>query len=1074
VVNDQEVLVPPVTTQLTKVGWVEDIVRAIEQGEVVLIENIGEEVDSTLEPVLSRAIIRKGRNQFIKFAGRELEYDPKFRLFLFTKLSNPHYKPEMQAQCTLINFTATEKGLEDQLLVRVVQAERPDKEAERQQLQGDLNGFKLQLTDLEDDLLQKLSNAPEDILSDGKLIESLEATKGEAEKINKAVASSEEVMQDISKIRDSYRPVAAEASMLYFMLTRMCTVNHMYQYSLESFVQFFNKAIREAPGGGSPAATAAVPECADSGEGANGAAAEGSGTSGNEMSVVDRVSGLRDTLRFTIFQFVSRGLFERHKELFLAQLTFNLMQRGQLACSGDWSDEAFDFLLQPPFERMSGENPLSEWLPDSAWNAITALARLSDFENLPNDMIEASPRFRDWYNNSAPEQEKLPLDWAQLDKAFFMKLLVIKCLRPDRMQVAIDNFVRQNLPDGDKFADCDSTLNSFDLLLEVFGDSSPTVPLYFILSPGTDVMSDLDRLAAGFGLEKGRTYVNVSLGQGQDKVATRLLETAHKEGHFVVLNNLHLMPKWLPHLEKLLDQFKDQGSHENFRLFLSSDPSDRIPISMLGRCIKLTNEAPSGLKANLKRAFLSFPRTFVEESDARVKSILFGLSYFHCAMTERKRFGPTGFNIMYPFSLGDLRDSAVCLNNYMESSQSGVVPWTDIRYIFGEIIYGGHVVNDFDRLLVNTMLEYLMRDELLDEMELFPFVESSSTSLKAPEPTTVERYLEYIDENIRGDTPMAYGLNPNAEIDFRTQQSAELFALLDGLRAGDKLGGASNSSIIAPQLTAENLTGEILDRFGGEVLDVDAVVELTSETSSPFQSVLLQEMGALNVLLQEMRRSLLELTQGFAGELTITEGMDGLIESLHQNVVPASWARLAWPSTRTMSSWLNDLAARIAQVTAWSANPSETLRVTWLPGLVFPQGFLTAIKQTTSQRTSTELDVLTIMTDVVKNKSLEDCMEAPPRDGAYIHGLFMQGARWNMSDANIETSRPRELFCAMPVICCRAARQDKVQDAKAYSCPVYKTLQRGPTYVFSAQLKTKVTPAKWILAGVALVMDVGV
>ncbi len=1047
--------VAPKCTQLSKKGWEEDIVHAIEQGEVIMVENLGEEIDATLEPVLARAIVRKGRNHFLNFAGRELEYDENFQMFLFTKLSNPHYKPEVQAQCTLINFIATERGLEDQLLVRVVQAERPEKEAEQQQLQSSFNHYKIQLTALEDDLLQKLSNAPDDILSDVSLIESLEATKEEAEKINKAVTKGEKLLAEIAKIRDSYRPVAAEASMLYFMLTRLSTANHMYQYSLESFVQYFNKSIR----------LASEPEESKSDEAGDEATVEQSGS--GEQDVGKRVQRLRSTLRYTIYQFVSRGLFEVHKEMFLAQLTFSLMQRGQLECSADWDDEAFDFLLRAPKDDMY-ENELSEWLPDSSWQSIQALSKLDDFMNFQNDLVEAAPRFRDWYNHICPENEKLPLDWAQLDRAPFMKLLVIRSLRPDRMTAAVNNFVRDCLPEGGKFADCDSELNSFDLIAESFDDSSPSTPLYFILSPGTDVLSDLDRLAMGYEKEKGKTYHNVSMGQGQDTIAEEILDRANKLGHWVVLANVHLMPKWLPRLEKLLDRFKETGSHEDFRLFLSSDPSDKIPIGILSRCIKITNEPPTGIKANLKRAFLSFPKAYIEESDSKTKSIIFGLCYFHCAMTGRKKFGPMGFNMMYPFSLGDLRDSAVCLSNYMETHTGSGTPWEDLKYIFGEIIYGGHIVNDFDRLLATTMLDHLMRDELLDEMELFPFAEGSGVSFQAPPPGSFDRYLDHIDDNIKGDPPAAYGMHPNAEIEFRTVLSDNLFTMLDDLRPrGTKSEGAISES---PQLFAENATNEILDRFADCMLDVEALQD-SLEEKGPYQNVFIQECEAMNTLLTEMHRSLNELIMGFAGELTMSDEMAALMNALHQGVVPTAWASLAWPSTRTLPLWLSDLTNRINQLQTWVESPTEIPRITWIAGLIYPNSFLTAVKQTNSRKTGSELDKQIILTEIQK-KTYEECMESAPREGAYIHGLFMQGARWNTQESSIEDCKPKELFFQMPVINVKAAQKDKDRPSQTYLCPCYKTLNRGPTYVFTAQLKSKTPASKWILAGVALVMDI--
>jgi len=1048
----------PISVQLSKSAWEDDVVFAIEHGHVLFIENIGEEIDASLNSVLARATTRKGRNRFIRFGGREVEYDERFRLFLFTKLSNPHFKPELQAQCSLINFIATEQGLEDQLLERVVRAERPDKEAQQEKLQNDFNKYKMKLTELEDALLEKLSEAPEDILADIQLIQSLEATKAEAEKINEAVSSGEKLLEEINKIRDVYRPVATEAAMLYFMLSQLSSVNHMYQYSLTTFIYFFNKSIKDTPQNGSN-------------EGVSGTKVDANANSAlhEEKTVLNRVEGIQNTLRFTVYTYVSRSLFERHKQLFLAQLMFNLMQRNLLPCSSDWSENVFEFLVRLPKDDF-GENPLDEWLPDSSWQAVQKLAEIEEFSKLPNDMIEAGPRFKDWFTHSAPEIEKLPLDWAQLDKTEFLKLPVIRCLRPDRMTAAVTNFIKHNLPNGKRFLDCDSTLNSFDLLSEAFADSSPETPIYFILCPGVDVLNDLDKLASAKGLEKGKTYHSLSMGQGQDVLAERLLRRASNGGHWVVLANVHLVPKWLGRLEKLLDQFKTQGLHDGFRLYLSSDPSTLIPIGILSRCIKLTNEAPSGLNANLKRSVLSLSREHIEESEAKTKAILFGLCWFHTIISERRKFGPMGFNLKYPFSLGDLRDSATCLRNYMDNPNIAGPPWQDLRYIFGEIIYGGHIVNDFDRRLTNAYLKTIMRDELLEEMELFPFSQDTNASFKSPPPTLVDRYLEHIEENLRHDSPLAFGMHPNAEVEFRTAQSNELFLLLDELRPTGRRDDLIRPTDLSPQHTAENLSNEILDRFSDSLFDIQ-LLEESLDSKGPFQHVFIQECEALNVLLKEMRQSLQELTLAFAGELIMSTHIHSLVKALDAGMVPDSWLRLAWPSTRSLTLWLSDLSNRIVQLTSWTANPTEIPRVTWLSGLVYPTAFLTALKQTRSQRTGVALDMQEIFTEVSK-RTMEECLEEPPREGLYIHGFYMQGARWNQSVAHIEDCIPNELFCEMPVINCKAVIADQAKSRQYFICPCYKTLQRGQTFVFSAQLRTKAPASKWILAGVALIMDI--
>ncbi|RYG70338.1 hypothetical protein EON64_00425, partial [archaeon] len=885
--------------QLNQKGWQRKVEQAITNGRVIIIENLGEDIDATMDPVLSRAIYRKGRNLYLRFGGEEVEYDSKFKLYLQTKLSNPHYKPEIAAQCTLINFIATERGLEDQLLAKVVGAERPELEEKAQALQSAFQQYKIQLVQLEDDLLERLANAPEDILSDVPLIEGLEATKKAAKEIAAAVDEGKKTEIDINLAREIYRPVASEGAMLYFLLTKLCNIEHMYQYSLDSFVSYFYKAIdRALPG----------------------------------EKVLDRVSNLRASLRITIYTMVSRGLFVRHKLIFLAQLTFNLMKRGNLGEDNMLNDIHFQFLLRGP-RKEAEENPLN-WLSKSAWDSVLALSEMEEFNKLPSDLVEASPRFREWFNHITPESEKLPLDWAALDRTPFQKMLVVRCLRPDRIATALLDFIRVVLPDGNAYADCDSALSSVAILDSCLSDSLPTVPIYFILSPGANVMGDLDTLASKYGFIPGETYHNVSMGQGQDVVAMRNLEMAHRQGHWVVLNNVHLMPRWLIELEKKLDEFALEGSNKKFRLFLSSDAANSIPIGLLNRCIKITNEPPAGLKANIKRAFASLNKESFEEYDSKMKSILFGLCHFHAIMLERKQYGPMGFNMMYPFSIGDLRDSAVVLSNYMENSGGGKIPWADLRYIFGEIMYGGHIVNDFDRKMCNTYLDFFMKDELLDETELFPYNdEEKALSFMSPAPTNYDKYLEHIETSLTQDTPIAFGLHPNAEIDFRTTQSNRILNTI--LELQDR-SDSSGEGAMSPDEVANSVLLDVLDRFQEKKFDVDDIARSLEELG-PYQNVFMQEMDVMNNLLAEMMRSLKELQLGFAGELTMSDQMDALKNSLYLDRIPANWQKRAWPSMRPLGSWLNDFMMRLSQLEEWQNNPADIPKVTWLSGLFNPQ-----------------------------------------------------------------------------------------------------------------------------------------
>ena len=134
-------------------------------------------------------------------------------------------------------------------------------------------------------------------------------------------------------------------------------------------------------------------------------------------------------------------------------------------------------------------------------------------------------------------------------------------------------------------------MNSRGILELALEDSSPAIPVHFILSPGADVVADVDALAAKNGLEKGVSYFNVGMGQGQDVIAMDCLYNGHKQGHWVILNNIHLMPRWCIELEENSDAFIEEGSHERFKSILTSQVHRIIYQSgILSRCIKLSTD----------------------------------------------------------------------------------------------------------------------------------------------------------------------------------------------------------------------------------------------------------------------------------------------------------------------------------------------------------------------------------------------------------------------------------------------------------------------------------------------------
>jgi dynein heavy chain len=250
------------------------------------------------------------------------------------------------------------------------------------------------------------------------------------------------------------------------------------------------------------------------------------------------------------------------------------------------------------------------------------------------------------------------------------------------------------------------------------------------------------------------------------------------------------------------------------------------------------------------------------------------------------------------------------------------------------------------------------------------------------------------------------------------------------------------------------------------------------EDVTPYTGVFLQECERMNDLIFEVRRSLVELDSGLKGDLSITEPMEKIMAALADYKVPMSWEKLAWASRDPLAAWLSNLLQRQIQLLNWTGDLAQP-KVTWISGLFNAQAFVNAVKQVTSRKNDWALNKLVTTVDVTKKTTPEE-MEATTRDGAYVFGLYMEGARWDMAAGCLEDSFMKELYPKMPVILMKAILAEKEDQRGVYLCPVYKQTERatpgtatpGTGFVFMMQLKTKQPSAKWVMAGVAMLLAI--
>eukprot|EP01083_Nonionella_stella_P295388 1003967_1 len=156
---------------------------AVQFGTPVLMQDIGEELDGSLDPLLTRNFIIEGGRKMIKLGDKTLDYSEDFQFYLTTRLANPHYSPEMCTKAVIVNFSVKEKGLEDQLLGIVVRDEEPKLEEDKSKLVSAVAANKRQLEELEDEILNLLNNAKGSLLDDETLVETLQQSKITSEQV---------------------------------------------------------------------------------------------------------------------------------------------------------------------------------------------------------------------------------------------------------------------------------------------------------------------------------------------------------------------------------------------------------------------------------------------------------------------------------------------------------------------------------------------------------------------------------------------------------------------------------------------------------------------------------------------------------------------------------------------------------------------------------------------------------------------------------------------------------------------------------------------------------------------------
>ncbi|KAK4469213.1 hypothetical protein MN116_006788 [Schistosoma mekongi] len=995
---------------------------AVQHGQPVLLQNVHEQLDQALDPLLTKSLIKVGGTLMMKLGDKEIEYNDKFRLYITTKLPNPHYTPEICSKALIVNFAVKQQGLEAQLLGIVVRKERPELEEQKDNLVMGIAAGKRKLTELEDEILRLLNEAQGSLLDDEQLVNTLQSSKVTSSEVTEQLHVAEKTEIQIDRAREGYRPCAQRSSILFFVLNDMSRIDPMYQFSLEAYIDLFTLSIDKSP---------------------------------KSTKLDDRITNLNDYHTFAVYRYTCRGLFERHKLLFSFHICLRILES-----AGKVNQDEYNFFLHGGVvldRENQFDNPCSTWLTEQCWDNITELDKLASFHGIVTSFEQYSRDWNMWYTSSEPENSSLPGEWDNILNEF-QRMLIVRSLRPDRVSFCATSFIVNNL--GSRFVE-PPVLD----MRQVVDDSSTRTPLIFVLSPGVDPTAGILQLAENCGMSK--KFHALSLGQGQSPIATRLIKEGIREGNWVFLANCHLSLSWMPALDKIVEQLSMEEIHSDFRLWLSSSPNPAFPISILQAGIKMTTEPPKGLRSNMKRLYhlIKEDQFSLCQKPEKYKKLLFSLCYFHAVLLERKKFLMLGWNIPYEFNDSDFEVSEHLLANYID--QYDETAWDALRYLIADINYGGHVTDDWDRRLLNTYISDYFKDEVLKE----PFYKLSSLPYYyIPRDGTLKAYREFVSLLPQIDHPEAFGQHPNADITSQIQETQVLLDTLLSLQPQVSQGtGVSREEKVLDLI--DNLQKQL-----PENIDFEGTMKIFATDHSPLVVVLLQEIQRYNHLLGLIRSQLSDLSKGIQGLVVMSSELEQIFSSIFDGHVPKQWSK-TYCSLKPLGSWARDLAARVELFAKW-ASTAHPPKLFWIGAFTFPTGFLTAVLQTAARKNNVSVDSLSWEFSVLATNDAN--VLVAPKDGVYISNLYLQGAGWDRKNYCLIEAAPMELVCPMPGVHFKPVENKKKSSRNIYVAPCYYYPNRAgtterPSFMIGVELKTgEKPPEHWTKRSTALLMNLDV
>ena len=1025
-------------TTFTDSNFLKTLENALRFGIPILVQDV-EKIDPIMNSLLNKEIHKQSGRNLIRIGDKEIDFSMSFNMFMVTRDSSCHFTPDLCSRVTFLNFTITQSSLQNQILDIVLKNERPEVNQKKEELIKAQREYKVQLRQLEEDLLTAL-NSEGNLLENNEVMTRLEDIKKKSQEISIEVSKSEDIMKELESTMNEYAPLANKASKIFFALDSLEVIHYLYRYSLSFFMDILNFVIN----------------C-------------------KEMQEIPK--NMYSNRQIKIIQLLFKEIYHRVGYSLLNKDKAILAMRLSQISLGDKFKNEINLLLKINSNIMNDASDISSdilggKLTLNQKKQLSELNKSEPFTGIVSEITSNSESWNNFYNDPYAENS-IPTDFLnkhreqisnEKDQKIFdsiTKSILLLVFRPDRMMNCIQTFLK------DVFNEELVNIPELDLVKVIKEETNCKMPILFCSAPGFDASTKIESLARQ--LSKKCLSIAIGSSEGFDLVDKNWASKI-QSGEWLVLKNVHLAPTWLNEIEKRLYA---NEPNPNFRLFLTMEFNPKIPANVLRISRKFVFELPSGIKHSLIRSYANVLTPAKSEKNPHERCRLhFLLAWFHAVIGERLRYVPIGWSKFYEFNESDQKCALDAIDEWINihaKDSTNIapkqIPWDAIRTIIHQSMYGGKIDNEYDMKILESLVNLYFNEKAYDfNYPLFKTSsENQSNVLKIPDKTNNSGFIEWINALPNVESPEWSGLPNNAEKLVRETASNRFITEMNKIQGveDEELGSedtAGKKTQASWLISVQEKSNKLLKALP---LQVKPLVGNKQSNNDPIFRFLLREVAVASKLLNKVRDDLDKLILMSKGESKSTNELRDIAKNIFNDSVPKVW-QIYSTLELNVTEWILDLKNRINQLNKITQAKDYGRSGLWLGGLIFPEAYLTATRQSVAQELKVSLDELMLSVELVKNITEVDntCF--------VLKGLCIEGAEWSYSENKLIMTD--SLFSQLPPFLLRWSVRKNANMDNLFPIPVYLNTMRK-NLLFSVFIKNEsvLTDSDWYQRGIALI-----